>query len=243
GLNSPFTTYDTVYSRLTRIGITPHPAIVPTKDIIDLHNKGLTPSTIAKMLGLTRGAVYMRLVSEGITPHRTYPLAPVVPTEDIIDLHNEGLTPGEIAARLNMGYVAVYMRLQRAGMTPNVSPLWVKAKERKPKIVKLHREGLNQKQIAERLGLTPRQVGLSLREEGEIPRPSAKESMHTLQAMDEIIRLSKEGVPRYEIAKHIDSTWPLVAAALKKASGEPIWPACEELTTWAETLLPLLDEI
>ena len=241
------TTYSTVYTRLTRAGLTPHPAppwaAVPAEKIIDLHNKGLVPTEIAKKLDLTWGAVYARLRSVGITPHRTYPLAPVVPTKDIIDLHNEGLSPGEIAARLNMGYVPVWDRLRYAVITPHVSPLREKAKAHRQEILKLYGEGLNQKQIAERLGISLGFVYRRLRGENLAPRPSIQESENTLRAIGEITRLAKEGVPRYEIAKCTGSTWPLVAEALERTSAEPIWPACEELTTWAETLLPVLDEI
>ncbi|MBA7566965.1 hypothetical protein ES708_08665 [subsurface metagenome] len=239
------TTYPTVYERLARAGITPHlappPVLeVPTEDIIALHNEGLVPGEIATKLGTTYHVVYERLRGVGITPH----LIPLpVPTEDIVDLHNEGLSPTEIAARLNTSYFTAYRRLEGIGLKPHVSRSLRSAKKLLPKIVKLHEEGLSPLQIAEKLGLGVRHVYRHLREERMMPHASAEETKNTLQALDEIIKLAKEGVPRYEIAKRTGSTWPLVAGTLRENRVKPIWPACKELTTWAETLLPILSEI
>ena len=76
-----------------------------------------------------------------------------------------------------------------------------------------------------------------------MPHPSTEETKRTLHRLDEILRLAKEDKPRYEIAKRTGSTWPLVAEALEGSSVKPVIPACEEVTSWARTLLPTIEEI
>jgi len=247
------TTWKTVYGRLIRAGLTPRPAplLVATEDIIALHKEGLSPSVIADRLDISRTAAYTRLLRAGFDPH---PAPPGMPAEDIIALHKEGLSPSVIADRLGITYSAVYKRLQRLGLTPypveswlrrrGYDPMYVKlATERFQDILKLHYEGLSTRQIAEKLELDIATVHKRLRAEGLAPHPSPQEAESTLREIDEIIRLAKEGIPRYEIAKRIGSTWPLVAESLEKTDIKPVWPACGELTSWTLTLLPLLDEI
>jgi len=241
------TTRSTVYSRLTRAGLTPHPAPSPpsplTEKIITLHNEGLSPLEIADKLGATYGIVWGRLMRAGLTPHLIPPPPPPALTEEIIALHNEGLPPLEIAARLNITYSLVYGRLIGAGLKPHRAPMYVKSAEHAQDIIKLHGEGLSGPQIAKMLGISTPLVYKRLHEERCVSHPSVQEAMSTLEGLDEITRLAKEGVPRYEIAKQTKSTWPLVAEALEEVGVKPVWPACGELTNWLSTLLPILDEI
>ena len=215
--------------------------IVPTEAIVALHKEGLSPSEIAARLGTTYDAVYMRLIRSGLTPHPAPP--PLISTEDIVALHKENLPAIEIAARLNVMPELIRYRLRRAGEEPIVAPKFLKAAERTQDIIRLHQEGQTPKQIAESLGLDWTLVHRRLRDAELMPHPSPRETRNTLQRLDEIMTLAKQDIPRQEIAKRTGSTWPLVAEALDKSSVRPVLPACEEIASWASTLLPTIDEI
>ena len=162
---------------------------------------------------------------------------------EIMRLHKEGVPATEIAARLNLAPGLVRYRLRRAGFEPIHDPYFLKAEERRHDIVRLHQEGLSPKEIAEKLGLDWSLVHRRLQEEKLKPHPSPEEIEKTAQALDEIIRLGKEDVPRYEIAKRTGSTWPLVSEILERSSVRPVAPACGEIASWASTLSSLIDEI
>jgi len=162
---------------------------------------------------------------------------------DILQLHKEGLPAVEIAARLNVAPELVRYRLRRAGYEPIVAPKFLKAAARTTDIIWLHQQGLTPKQIAEKLGIDWSLVHRRLRDAELAPHPSLEESRKTMETLDEIARLAKEGKPRYEIARCTGSTWPLVAKALEVSGVRPVIPACEEIASWASTLLPTIDEI
>lgn len=166
-----------------------------------------------------------------------------VEDRDILELHEERMPAVDIAARLNVAPELVRYRLRRAGREPIIAPKFLRAAERSADIVSLHQEGLTPKQIAEKLDIDWSLVYRRLQDAELAPHPSPEETRRTLESLDEIIRLAKEDKPRYKIAKHIGSTWPLVAEALEGSSVKPVIPACEELASWASTLLPTIDEI
>jgi len=170
-----------------------------------------------------------------------YRIIPEMP--EIVTLHEEGMPAIEIAARLNVAPDLVRYRLKRRGYEPIVAPKFLKAAERTADIIRLHNEGLTPKQIAEKLDIDLSLVYRRLQDAELVPHPSPEETEATVTALDEIIRLGKEGVPRYEIAKRTKSSWPLVAEALKGSSVRPMIPACAEIASWASTLLPTIDEI
>lgn len=64
-----------------------------------------------------------------------------------------------------------------------------------------------------------------------------------MRQSEEILTLAKQNVPRYEIAKRIGSTWPLVSETLERAAYRPVTSASTELALWASTLLPLISQI
>ena len=158
-------------------------------------------------------------------------------------MHKEEMPAVEIAARLNVGPELVRYRLRRAGYEPIVAPKFIKAAERTADIIRLHQEGFTPKQIAEKLDIDWSLVHRRLQDAELMPHPSPEETRNTLRGLDEIVRLAKEDKPRYEIAKRTRSTWPLVAEALEGSSVRPVIPACEEIVSWASTLLPTIDEI
>jgi len=210
---------------------------VATKDVIALHKQGLTSPEIAARLNVSPQLVRAYLRRAGFKP------ITIVEEKDIIALHNEGLSPSEIALRVNTSPQYITRCLRDAGLKPHPHPVWREAKERIRDMLTLHEEGLSANEIAETLDLSPVTVRKRLREAGLAPQPGAEEARNTLRELDEIVRLGKQHVPRHEIAKRIGSTWPLVAEALEKTSVKPVWPACEELGTWASSLLPIVDEI
>lgn len=162
---------------------------------------------------------------------------------EILRLHKEGIPAVEIGARLNVAPELVRYRLRRAGFQPVPAPRFLKAAERRADIIRLHHEGLSAKDIAARVGLDLSDVYRHLRDAELEPRPSPEEMENTIRSLDEIIRLGKEGVLRYEIAKRMGSTWSLVAETLERSSVKPVAPACGELASWASTLSQLVDEI
>ena len=162
---------------------------------------------------------------------------------EIMRLHEKGVPATEIAARLNLAEGLVRYRLRRAGYEPIHAPRFIKAEERRTDIARLHQEGLSPKEIAERLGVDWSHVHRRLQEEKLKPHPSSEELENTARALDEIVRLGKEDVPRYEIAKRTGSTWPLVSEILERANVRPVAPACGEIASWASTLFPLIDEV
>jgi len=149
----------------------------------------------------------------------------------------------EIAARLDVAPELVRYRLRRAGYEPVVAPKFLKAAERTADIIRLHQGGLSPKQIAKKLDIDWTFVHRRLRDAKLIPHPNPEETKKTMEALDEIIRLAREDKPRYEIAKRTGSTWPLVAEVLERSSVRPVVPACEEIASWASTLLSTIDEI
>ena len=170
-----------------------------------------------------------------------YRILPEMP--EIIELHQEGMPAIEIAARLNVAPELVRYRLRRRGFEPIVAPKFLKAAERTTDILRLHQEGFTPKQIAEKLGIDWSLVHRRLQDAELMPRPSPEEMEATVKGMDEIVRLAKEDKPRHEIARRTGSTWPLVAEALEESSVKRIIPACEEIASWASTLLPTIEEI
>ena len=167
----------------------------------------------------------------------------LVEDREILRLHKEGVPAVEIAARFNVAPELIRYRLRRAGFEPVHAPRFLKAEQLRRDIIQLHQEGLSPKEIAERLGVDWAHVHRRLREAELEPRPSPEDMQNTLQALDEIVRLGKEGVTRYEIAKRTRSTWPLVSEVLDKSGVRPVAPACREIASWAATLSPLLGEI
>ena len=166
-----------------------------------------------------------------------------VEDKEILRLQKERVPAIEIAARLNVAPELVRYRLRRAGFEPVPAPKFLEAERLHHDIVRLHQQGYPAKRIAEQLDTNLSYVYKRLREAELEPRPSHKEVENTLRAHDEIVRLGKEGVPRYGIAKRTGSTWPLVSEALEKSSVRPVAPACREIASWASTLSPLIDKI
>lgn len=170
-----------------------------------------------------------------------YQKLPEIP--EIMTLHKEGMPAIEIAARLNVTPDLVRYRLRRASYEPIVAPKFLKAAERSADIVRLHQQGLTPKEIAERLGISLWPVYRRLQDAELMPRPRPEETEAAVKRLDEMVRLAQEDRPRFEIAKRTGSTWPLVAEALEASSVRPVIPACEEIASWASTLLPTIDEI
>jgi len=170
---------------------------------------------------------------------------PGVLTKDreIFHLHGEGMPAVEIGARLDIAPDLVRYRLRRAGLEPAHAAKFFEAEEHRRDIFRLHQEGLSPKRIAGRLGLDASIVYRRLREAKIEPHPNPEQVRNTLEGLDEIVALGKEGMPRYEIAKRTGSTWPLVAEVLEKTSVKPAASACDELADWASTLVPLIEEI
>ena len=130
---------------------------------------------------------------------------------EILRLHGEGLSVIEIAARLDLAPDFVRYRLRRVGLEPIHAAKFFEAEKHRREIFQLHQRGLSPGQISERLGLDASVVYRRLREAKIEPHPDLEQVRNTLETLDEIMELGKEGIPRYEIAKRTGSTWPLVA--------------------------------
>lgn len=166
-----------------------------------------------------------------------------VEDREVLRLHKEGMPAVEIAARLNAAPELIRYRLRKAGFEPVPAPKFLEAERLRRDIVGLHRQGYPAKKIAEELDTNLSYVYKRLREAELEPHPSPEDIQNTLQALDEIVRLGKEGVPRYQIARRTGSTWSLVSEVLDKSGVRPVAPDCREIASWAATLSPLIDEI
>lgn len=166
-----------------------------------------------------------------------------VSDEDILALHREGVPATEIGLRLNAPAELIRYRLRRHELEPIPAPRFIKAERDRAEVLRLHREDYSAKAISDELGVDLSRVYRIIREAELVPRASRDEIEATLERLGEILRLGRERVARYEIAKRTGSTWPLVAESLERSSVRRVSPACEELTDWVSSLSPIIEEI
>lgn len=160
----------------------------------------------------------------------------LVEDKEILALHKERIPAVEIAARLNVPPELVRYRLRRMEFKPIPAPKFLRAERLREDILRLHQQGYSAKRISQELKTDLGYVYKLLREAELDPHPSPEEVEATIERLDDILKMGKEGVPRYQIARRTGSTWPLVAKAPDRGGVKPIAPACQEIASWASSL-------
>lgn len=152
---------------------TPRPSIRP--DVIRLHAEGLTDAEISRALHISRPWVSKVRADAGLDripqPSKPRPERRKDRTSEVADLHAQGLRDDAIADRLGLtvGYVGNLRRdlglpahyLPRAERPPRK----VRG-DRRPQVAAAHAEGLTDREIGERVGVSPSEAGRLRRELG-----------------------------------------------------------------------------
>jgi len=130
---------------------------------LSLYREGLSDREIARRLGLTHSAIRYWRLSRGLPTNPRLALE-----EERLRLYQEGLSDGEIAKRLGCPRSTIQGWRQRRGLPPNYPPHYGKylSDEEEEQRMRLYRQGLNDREIAERLGLTTRAIHLWRRRRG-----------------------------------------------------------------------------
>ncbi|MFI8593763.1 hypothetical protein ACIGCK_04945 [Microbacterium sp. NPDC078428] len=148
-------------------------------EIARLHGEGLLDPAIASELGMSRSQVGVLRRQLGLAPHRRQYRPPRVARPrvdrrpDVARLHGEGFRDDAIAERLGLAraYVAVLRR--ELLLPPHPLPnrpkkerVYVPRDDRRPDVAAAHADGITDRQIGERIGLSRSEVGRLRRDLG-----------------------------------------------------------------------------
>jgi DNA-binding CsgD family transcriptional regulator len=151
-------------------------------EITRLHAEGLSDQMIARDMGMSRSRVAQLRRALGLAPvekerrerparHSRAPRSSAA--ADVARLHAEGLRDIEIAERLelNVNYVGNLRRGQGLPLIPapqreSTRRRYGKRRDRRPDVAAAHADGLTDREIGERLGMSPSEVGRLRRELG-----------------------------------------------------------------------------
>jgi len=80
----------------------------------ELYASGLSLNQVAKILGVSKGGLHLRLRADGVPMHPTGAGATKIPVDDelLVQLRKQGMTGAAIAERLGMN-VHTYSRLRK----------------------------------------------------------------------------------------------------------------------------------
>jgi len=84
----------------------------------ELYASGLSLNQVAKILGVSKGGLHLRLRADGVLMHPTGAGATKIPVDDelLVQLRKQGMTGAAIAERLGMNVHPLYSRLRKAGV-------------------------------------------------------------------------------------------------------------------------------
>ena len=166
--------------------------------------------------------------------------------KEITRLVQEGLTPLGIGARLNLPEGEVKRRLQEIGY-PARRRGWfaqaIGAQALRRQIIEAHFAGKTPAEIADEYEWDLGYIVRRLHEADLVPHTDPEAIERAKKSHEEILALGRQGIPRHEIAKHLEVPWLIVANTLDQAKIKPLLPACTDIAGWARTLTPILDEI